>query len=68
MDLTKLGTTVKRLRLKADLSQAKLARAAGLYPRTVLNIEHARSAPTYETLASLATALGVKVEALVGRR
>ena len=52
-----LGDSVKRTRGRLDLSQRKVAEAAGIDPRTVLDIENYRGNPKLEVLYPLVRAL-----------
>jgi transcriptional regulator with XRE-family HTH domain len=61
-----MGKTLKTLRTKKNLSQATLAKRAGLSREYVNKIEAGRYDPPLSTLNSLAKALGVPVTELVG--
>jgi transcriptional regulator with XRE-family HTH domain len=61
-----MGKTLKRLRTKKKLSQAALAKRAGLSREYVNKIEAGRYDPPLSTLNSLAKALGVPVTELLG--
>ena len=52
--LRHIGANVHRLRVRAGWTQADMAEAAGLEPRSVTRIEHAQIAPTLQTLVRLA--------------
>jgi transcriptional regulator with XRE-family HTH domain len=56
--------TLRRLRLEQFLSQAELARRAGLHALTVTRLEAGATAPTTRTLRALADTLGVEPGAL----
>ena len=51
---------LRRLRLEQFLSQAELARRAGLHALTVTRLEAGATAPTTRSLRALAEALGVE--------
>lgn len=57
---------LRKLRLKADLTQEQLAVKAGLTSKTVANIERDRFSPHNGTLLLLANALGCDVADLTG--
>jgi transcriptional regulator with XRE-family HTH domain len=61
------GTTLKRLREAAGLSQMGLAVAAGLNLFTVAKLEQGVREPTWATVQALAKALGVSCEAFVAK-
>lgn len=62
-----LSVRLRRLRKKADLTQAALAEKAGLELDTLRAIEQGRRERVYaDTLAGLAKALGVRMEDLLG--
>lgn len=52
--------TLRNVRLNQFLSQAELARRAGLHPLTVTRLEAGASAPSTRTVRALAEALGVR--------
>src|SRR3954447_16630101 len=56
-----LAANVRRLRVAARLSLSELARANGVREGTRSAVESGRGNPTVETLAALASALGVPV-------
>jgi len=60
-----VGANVHELRTKEGWTQAELAEAASLEPRSVSRIELAEIAPTIQTLVRLADALGVPVAKLL---
>lgn len=53
---------LRRLRKQQRLTQAQLARRAGLAQATVSNLEKGAGSPTMYTLECLAEALGVEPE------
>jgi transcriptional regulator with XRE-family HTH domain len=62
-----MGTRLKRLREAAGLSQAKLAAAAGVSPRTVQNWEYGKRTFDFESAWKLADVFGVTLDELAGR-
>ncbi|MEI6516142.1 MAG: helix-turn-helix domain-containing protein [bacterium] len=63
---TNLGKHLADLRKKASLSQAQLAKAVGLPQRTIANYETIANYIPSSSLPSLADALGVSIEELIG--
>ena len=63
---TLLGSNVRRLRSARGLTQSALADAIERSKDLVSRIERGSSAPSFETLESLAAALDVPVAALFG--
>lgn len=61
-----IGTRVRQLRVSAGLTQEALSQAAGIGRVTLVRIENSEQSPRYETLASLAHALGIMLGELVG--
>lgn len=61
----RVGTTVRSLREQKGLTVTELARAAGLSPAHISEIERGLTAPSIRTLEKLAQALGVSPGALV---
>jgi transcriptional regulator with XRE-family HTH domain len=57
--------TIKRLRKRRGLTQAALAKAAGVHRVYVAQIEGQTKVPSIATLEKLAKALGVKVGRLL---
>ena len=57
-DLVKFGLNVRRLRLKKGLSQAALAKQAGLSPNYIGTLERGVQNPSLKTLEKLAKGLG----------
>jgi transcriptional regulator with XRE-family HTH domain len=55
---------LRRLRVEQFLSQAELARRAGLHALTITRLEAGAAAPTTRTLRALAEVLGVEPRAL----
>ncbi len=62
-----VAIAVLRYRTDHDLSMTAFARAAGVSRRAVARLEDAEENPSTDTLARLATALGVTVTITVGR-
>ena len=63
-----LSGNIKKLRVKKGLSQEKLARLADISTATLVKIETGvAKEPTITTVAKIADALGVGLDALVGR-
>lgn len=62
-----IGVNLVRLRRDAGLSQAALARAAGVGKATLSQLEAGQRNPTLETLYALANALGTTLGALLTR-
>ncbi len=60
-----LGQRIRRLRNAAGLSQAALARAAGIGRVTLVRLEKGDQTPRYKTLDAIARALGVGVSELL---
>ena len=63
------GKNIKNLRAKKGWTQQKLAEVAGMSYVTITKIEQGRAKePTIQSMVKLADALGVSLDALVGRR
>jgi transcriptional regulator with XRE-family HTH domain len=62
-----LARNVRVHRAIQELSQLDLANAAGIAPLTVSKLESREGNPTVETLAKIAAALHVEVEALFAK-
>lgn len=63
-----LAQNIRKLRLKNELSQEKLARLADIANATLVKIESgAAKEPTITTVAKIASALNVSIDELVGR-
>ena len=54
---TRVGATIRRLRLEAGLSQEALALEAGLSRNQLIEVEHGRRGLLFERLEDLAAAL-----------
>jgi transcriptional regulator with XRE-family HTH domain len=63
-----MATRLKRLRERRGLSQAALARAAGVPLGTLRGWEYARRTPLLDAAARLADALGCTLDELAGRK
>lgn len=60
-----VGERVKRARMSAGLSQAKLAKKLGMSRTSVVNIEIGRQRPPLHVLWDIATYLGTEVVLLI---
>jgi DNA-binding XRE family transcriptional regulator len=59
IDGVRLGQRLRELRVAAGLTQAELARRTGIHRPNIARVEAGRHTPSLETLARLATAIGV---------
>jgi DNA-binding XRE family transcriptional regulator len=59
IDGVKLGQRIRELRLAAGLTQAELARRTGIHRPNIARVEAGRHTPSLETIARLASAIGV---------
>ena len=59
VDGVRLGARIRELRLAAGLTQAELARRTGIHRPNIARVEAGRHTPSLETLARLASAIGV---------
>jgi DNA-binding XRE family transcriptional regulator len=66
VDGVKLGKRIRELRLAAGLTQAELARRTGIHRPNIARVEAGRHTPSLETLARLATAIGVPTTRVLG--
>lgn len=66
-DFQELARRVREAREGARLTQAGLAEAAGLHDESVSRVERAAFEPSLSTVVALVDALGVGVDALLGR-
>ena len=58
------GPRLRELREAAKLTQGQLAKAAGMSPGSIANLEQGfRKTPSFETLQKLASALGMGIDA-----
>jgi transcriptional regulator with XRE-family HTH domain len=62
-----LGTAIRRLREKREMTQEDLAEAAGITVRTLSQLETGNSNPTWATVGDIARSLDVSI-AEVARR
>lgn len=60
-----IGARIRQLRVSTGLTQEALAKAAKIGRVTLVRIENAEQSPRYETLVSLAQALGRPLQELV---
>lgn len=60
-----IGERLKRIRLRRAMSQRKLAEAAGMSQRAIVDLETDKREPHPSTLGKLAKALGVEPAELV---
>jgi len=65
VDGVRLGQRIRELRLAAGLTQAELARRTGIHRPNIARVEAGRHTPSLETLARLATAIGVPTTAVL---
>lgn len=61
----RMGENVKAARRQRFMTQAQLAKTAGLSQRTLVNIETNRVQPHFSTILKIAEALGVDPSELV---
>ena len=59
VDGVRLGARIRELRLAANLTQAELAKRTGIHRPNIARVEAGRHTPSLETLARLASAIGV---------
>lgn len=59
IDGVRLGARLRELRVAAGLTQAELARRTGIHRPNIARVEAGRHTPSLETLARLASAIGV---------
>ena len=68
-DAARLGQRLSQRRREAGLSQAELARSAGIRVETLNRIERGRTSPDFRTVRQLVLALaGGKAKSSAGRR
>lgn len=63
--MNELGSLVRRARISKWLSQAALARAVGLTPQYISDIERGRAFGSYRTLHRLAARLELSLDSLL---
>jgi len=66
VDRKRFGAELRRRRLKAGLSQAKLAEKANTSPNTVARLERGEGGPSLSMAEALAAALRCRIEDLIG--
>lgn len=59
-----IGKRIRKFRLEAGMTQAELANAVGTTPSAIGMYENNRREPTFDTLETIASALGVHVNRL----
>jgi transcriptional regulator with XRE-family HTH domain len=67
MELMKIGTQVKRVRVRALRTQQELAERAGIGLTTLNRIENDHAEPQFRTIRKLARALNVAPSELLPR-
>jgi transcriptional regulator with XRE-family HTH domain len=67
LEKRQFGERLAQLRLSKQLTQARLAEMAGLPPAAISHFETGFRLPAPQSLQKLADALGVTVDALLGR-
>jgi len=65
--LVGLGETIRELRDEKGVSQERLSLDSGVHRNYIGGIERAERRPTLATVATLATALGVRPSVLIAR-
>jgi DNA-binding XRE family transcriptional regulator len=68
IDGARLGARLRELRLAAGLTQAELARRTGIHRPNIARVEAGRHTPSLETLARLASAIGVPTTHVLAER
>ena len=63
-----VGTTISKLRAQKGITQAQLARAAGMMRANISRIESAKHRPSLDTIEKIARALKVRTADLVSPR
>lgn len=63
-----IGETIRKLRKDRKLTQDKLGKLCGIDQHAISAYEHNKNIPTIFNLISLADALHVSLDELVGRR
>lgn len=66
IDGARLGARLRELRVAAGLTQAELARRTGIHRPNIARVEAGRHTPSLETLARLASAIGVPTTSVLG--
>lgn len=62
----KIGQNIRKLRLKAGLTQEKLAEKANLHPVYISQVERAERAITIDSLLKITKALGIRLRHVIG--
>ena len=65
LDYKKLGMAIKIRRLRADISQSKLAKQIGVSQSHLCNVENGRLSPSLRLLLSLRRLLGCTIDELL---
>lgn len=65
MDKYLIGNRIRWARDKKNLSQEKLAEIVGLSTTTISHIENGENNPSFYTIAVIAEALGISLDALI---
>lgn len=65
IDYKKLGMEIKIRRLRADISQSKLAKQIGVSQSHLCNVENGRLSPSLRLLLSLRRLLGCTIDELL---
>lgn len=60
-----VGNRIREARIRADLTQARLAEQVGVEPQTVSAFERGQRTPRLQTLQRIADGTGVRLTALV---
>ena len=61
----RLGKNLKRIRTGKGISQGDIVKASGIDKAMISNIENGKTNPTLTTIAKLAKAIGVSIDALL---
>jgi DNA-binding XRE family transcriptional regulator len=68
IDGVRLGARLRELRVAAGLTQAELARRTGIHRPNIARVEAGRHTPSLETLARLASAIGVSTTTVLAEK
>lgn len=66
LEADKFAERLKKIRMKRKLTQAELARMAGMQPSAIAHFEADRRKPGYDSLIALANGLMVSIDTLIG--